>query len=118
MATAWFYDKDQEEDYLVNHTKAGFMVVHGSGQSHEQLAMAATGRDVSLRFDDNLHDVSLQGPLAVECLDKYVDNIRQLNYFNLMQTMLFDCSVMISRTGYTGERGYELFCRGQDAPKI
>ena len=25
---------------------------------------------------------------------------------------------MISRTGYTGERGYELFVRGQDAPKI
>jgi len=26
--------------------------------------------------------------------------------------------VMISRTGYTGERGYEIFCRGQDAPAI
>ena len=95
-----------------------FMVVHGSGQGHEQLTMAATGRDVSLRFDDNLHDISLQGPLAVEFLDKQVENIRQLSYFSHMQTMLFDCPVMISRTGYTGERGYELFCRGQDAPKI
>lgn len=28
------------------------LVVHGSGQGHEQLTMAATGRDVSLRFDD------------------------------------------------------------------
>lgn len=95
-----------------------FMVVHGSGQGHEQLTMAATGRDVSLRFDDNLHDISLQGPLAVVFLDKHVENIRQLDYFSHMQTMLFDCPVMISRTGYTGERGYELFCRGQDAPKI
>ena len=25
---------------------------------------------------------------------------------------------MISRTGYTGERGYEIFCRGQDAGTI
>ena len=25
---------------------------------------------------------------------------------------------MISRTSYTSERGYELFCHGQDAPKI
>lgn len=95
-----------------------FMVVHGSGQGHEQLTMAATGRDVSLRFDDNLHDISLQGPLAVVFLDKHVENIHQLNYFSHMQTMLFGCPVMISRTGYTGERGYELFCRGQDAPKI
>jgi aminomethyltransferase len=95
-----------------------FMVVHGSGGAHEQLTMAATGRDVSIRFDDNLHDLSLQGPLAVDYLEKYVEGIRALNYFSHMQTSLFGFPVMISRTGYTGERGYELFCRGQDAPTI
>ncbi|MEJ6502736.1 MAG: aminomethyltransferase family protein [Rhodobacterales bacterium] len=95
-----------------------WMVVHGSGQGHEQLTMAATGRDVSIRFDDNLHDISLQGPLAVEFLSKHVDGIRNLAYFAHMQTSLFGLPVMISRTGYTGERGYEIFCRGQDAPTI
>jgi len=95
-----------------------FMVVHGSGGGHEQLTMAATGRDVSIRFDDNIHDLSLQGPLAVEYLQKHVEGIRSLTYFNHMQTSLFGLPVMISRTGYTGERGYEIFCRGQDAPAI
>ena len=95
-----------------------WMVVHGSGAGHEALTMAATGRDVSIRFDDNLHDISFQGPLAVEFLSKYVDGIRDLPYFAHMQTALFDLPVMISRTGYTGERGYEIFCRGQDAPTI
>lgn len=95
-----------------------FMVVHGSGQAHEQLTMAATGRDVSIRFDDNLHDLSLQGPLAVEYLEPHVPGIRQLPYFAHMQTSLFGKPAMISRTGYTGERGYELFVRGQDAPMI
>jgi aminomethyltransferase len=95
-----------------------FMVVHGSGGAHEQLTMAATGRDVSVRFDDNLHDLSLQGPLAVEYLEKHVEGIRALPYFAQMQTSLFGLPVMISRTGYTGERGYEIFCRGQDAPAI
>lgn len=95
-----------------------WMVVHGSGQAHEQLTMAATGRDVSIRFDDNLHDLSLQGPLAVDYLQKHVEGIRNLAYFSHMQTSLFGFPVMISRTGYTGERGYEIFCRGQDAPTI
>ncbi len=95
-----------------------FMVVHGSGGAHEQLTMAATGRDVAIRFDDNLHDLSLQGPLAVDYLEKHVPGIRQLGYFNQMQTSLFGKPAMISRTGYTGERGYELFVRGQDAPMI
>ena len=95
-----------------------FMVVHGSGQGHEQLTMAATGRDVSIRFDDNLHDLSLQGPLAVDYLEKHVPGIRQLVYFGHMHTALFGRPVTISRTGYTGERGYEIFCRGQDAGAI
>jgi aminomethyltransferase len=95
-----------------------FMVVHGSGGAHEQLTMAATGRDVAIRFDDNLHDLSLQGPIAVDYLEKYVPGIRALPYFAHMQTSLFGKPAMISRTGYTGERGYELFVRGQDAPMI
>jgi aminomethyltransferase len=95
-----------------------FMVVHGSGGAHEQLTMAAIGRDVSIRFDDNLHDLSLQGPLAVEYLENHVEGIRHLPYFAHMQTSLFGKPVMISRTGYTGERGYEIFCRGQDAGMI
>lgn len=95
-----------------------FMVVHGSGLAHEQLTMAATGRDVSIRFDDNMHDLSLQGPLAVEYLEKHVPGIRALPYFAHMQTSLFGKPAMISRTGYTGERGYELFVRGQDAGMI
>ena len=95
-----------------------WMVVHGSGAGHEALTMAATGRDVSIRFDDNLHDISFQGPLSVEFLSTYVPGIRDLPYFAHMQTALFDLPVMISRTGYTGERGYEIFCRGQDAPTI
>ena len=95
-----------------------WMVVHGSGTGHEELTKAAMGRDVSVRFDDNLHDLSLQGPLAVDYLAKHVPGIRDLPYFHHMQTQLFGLPVMISRTGYTGERGYEIFCRGQDAGVI
>jgi aminomethyltransferase len=47
-----------------------------------------------------------------------VPDIRELAYFHHMQTQLFGLPVMISRTGYTGERGYEIFCRGEDAGTI
>lgn len=107
------------DDCVIYRTGANsFMVVHGSGEGHEQLTRAAVGRDVSIRFDDNLHDISLQGPLAVDFLEKHVDGIRQLNYFAHMPTRLFGHPVTISRTGYTGERGYEIFCRAQDAVNI
>ena len=95
-----------------------WMLVHGSGTGHEEITKAATGRNCAVLFDDDLHDLSLQGPMAIEFLSKHVPDIRDLKYFHHMQTTLFGAPVMISRTGYTGERGYEIFCRGQDASMI
>jgi aminomethyltransferase len=62
--------------------------------------------------------MSLQGPKAVDILAKEIPSIRDLAYFGLMQTRLYGRDVMISRTGYTGERGYEVFCRRKDAVHI
>jgi aminomethyltransferase len=95
-----------------------WMVVHGSGNGHEELSRTAMGKNAALLFDDDLHDLSLQGPIAVDFLAKHVPGIRELNYFHHMHTTLFGRPVMISRTGYTGERGYELFCKGEDAGLI
>ncbi|MBB1499439.1 aminomethyltransferase family protein [Paracoccus sp. MC1862] len=95
-----------------------YLVVHGTGLGTEQLTTAGAGRNVAVLFDDNMHDLSLQGPLAVDFLEKHVAGIRNLAYFGHIQTSLFGKPVMISRTGYTGERGYEIFCKGEDAPEI
>ena len=98
----------------VNH----WMVVHGTGTGHEQLTMCAMGKNVSITFDDDLHDMSLQGPVAVDFLAKHVPGIRDLAYFGIMQTTLFGRPVMISRTGYTGERGYEIFVGAKDTVHV
>jgi len=92
-----------------------WLVVHGTGSGHESLAMAAHGKNVSMLFDDDLHDMSLQGPVAVDFLAKHIPGIRDLAYFGIIQTKLFGKPVMISRTGYTGERGYEIFCEARHA---
>jgi aminomethyltransferase len=107
------------EDCILYRTGPNsWMVVHGSGTGHEQITQSALGKNVSVLFDDDLHDLSLQGPAAVDFLAKHVPGIRDLKYFNHMGTTLFGCPVTISRTGYTGERGYEIFVRRQDAHTV
>ena len=95
-----------------------WMVVVGSGTGTEELNKDIADKNASLLFDDDLQDLSLQGPLAVEYLSRHVPGIRELKYFHHVQTTLFGRHVMISRTGYTGERGYEIFCRAEDAVAI
>jgi len=95
-----------------------FMVVHGAGGGYEMLVRSAQGRQVAVLFDDDLHDLSLQGPLAVDYLERHIPGVRALPYMGHMPAMLFGKPITLSRTGYTGERGYEIFCRGQDAGEI
>ena len=107
------------EDCILYRTAPNsWMVVHGSGAGHETLASYVLGRNAAILVDDDLHDLSLQGPLAVEFLAQHVPGIRDLKYFHHLPTTLFGRPVLISRTGYTGERGYEIFCKGEDAPLI
>lgn len=107
------------DDCIVYRTGPNsWMLVHGSGTAHEEAVKQAMGRNCAVLFDDDLHNLSLQGPVAVDFLAQHVPGIRDLKYFHHMQTALFGAPVMISRTGYTGERGYEIFVRGQDAPLV
>ena len=55
------------EDCILYRTGPNsWMVVHGSGAGHETLTKYVVGRNASMIVDDDLHDLSLQGPIAVE----------------------------------------------------
>ncbi len=107
------------DDCVIYHIAVNsWMVVLGTGAGMEQLTTVALAKNVSVLFDDDLHDMSLQGPLAVDFLAKHIPGIRDLAYFGILNTKLFGKNVMISRTGYTGERGYEIFVGAKDAVHV
>ena len=93
-----------------NNGDGGWLVVHGSGATMELLAESGGGRDVEAALDDDLHIVSLQGPESLALLDAHASaDLSSLAYFHHLSTELFGLPVMVSRTGYSGERGYEIF---------
>ena len=95
------------------------MMVHGGGTGMEQLQKSAQGKEVMISLDDDLHDISLQGPASMSLLDNHTSaDIQNLKYFHQVSTTLFDRQCMISRTGYSGERGYEIFAKGTDIVNI
>jgi aminomethyltransferase len=89
---------------------AEWMIVHGSGDTMALLQSSAQGRDVQIDFSDDLHDLSVQGPKSVETLNAHADiDVSALGYFQHAPATLFGHSCRLSRTGYSGERGYEIF---------
>lgn len=54
--------------------------------------------------------IDLQGPLAKDVLASIIPGPwNELGYFRFTQVTLENTSILISRTGYTGELGYELY---------
>lgn len=80
-----------------------------------------TAREIGLGAVD-VEDVSfdfgilaLQGPHAHDVLARLTDAAGPLSYFDCTRVTLADRSVLLSRTGYTGDLGYEVWVRSEDA---
>lgn len=96
-----------------------FRLSHGGGQLEEAMPLFTEGRDVAVAKDDDVHILSLQGPLALDILEDHTPlDLPGLKYFRHARTTLFGFDVSLARGGYSAERGYEVFCEAKDAVAI
>jgi aminomethyltransferase len=84
------------------------------------LSMNAVGLDVSLEdVSGTTAALALQGPLARTILQQVSPaDLAALKYFRLTETTIHDIPVTISRTGYTGDLGYELWVDAERAVSL
>lgn len=73
---------------------------------------------------DHIHNLSVQGPRSRELLAQMIwspgtqPQLEKLGWFRFLVGRLDDHNgmpLMVSRTGYTGELGYEIWCQPRDA---
>ncbi|HEX9716644.1 MAG TPA: glycine cleavage T C-terminal barrel domain-containing protein [Actinomycetota bacterium] len=70
---------------------------------------AARGMDVTVREID-VAPVQIQGPNSKKVLvELFGDKVLEVPYYGLMKADLDGMRVVVSRTGYTGEVGYEIY---------
>ncbi len=63
--------------------------------------------------------LALQGPEAQSILQPMTDvDLSTIKYYHCLPGMVDGISCIISRTGYTGEDGFELYCASADVPKL
>lgn len=77
-------------------------------------------------FDCKVENVSadyaqlaLQGPLSLEPLARLTTaNLKEVRPFSFVETIIAGVPAFISRTGYTGERGVEIYCPADIAETV
>jgi glycine cleavage system aminomethyltransferase T len=72
---------------------------------------AASGMDVQIREPD-VAPVQIQGPKSKDLMvDLFGENILDLKYYWMYEHELDGMDVVVSRTGYTGEVGFEIYLK-------
>src|SRR5207248_7642232 len=77
---------------------------------------------MDVTIDDVTHNIAslaLQGPLSREILRQLIHgSIDQLKFFRLTADFIENIPVIISRTGYTGDLGYEIWLPVENAVQL
>lgn len=90
------------------------LVVVNAGPEEKDFAVIQGALAGASRFEDRTGrsgKLDLQGPRSREILQEYFGGeIEKISFFGFRRLTLFGTEVIVSRTGYTGELGYEIYC--------
>ncbi|MGN1400701.1 MAG: glycine cleavage system aminomethyltransferase GcvT [Bacillus sp. (in: firmicutes)] len=85
----------------------------------EWLQHNSEGYEISIENESaSIAQLALQGPAAEQVLQKLTENtdLKSIAFFRFKENVLIaGKDVLVSRTGYTGEDGFELYCSADDA---
>jgi aminomethyltransferase len=111
------------DDVLVYRRAGDFLIVVNASNREKDLEhfRAHTG-DLDVEVADGSDDwalLALQGPQAAELLQALTrTDLSRIGYYRFVEGEVGLSPVVLSRTGYTGEDGFEIFARPEDAPAL
>lgn len=101
------------DDLLVYHFGDHYMLVVNAANIEKDFSWLKdhVSSDVDLRnVSDEVALLAVQGPKSLETLQMLTSvDLSSIPYYHFQEGRLADVEVIISRTGYTGELGFELF---------
>ena len=118
-----YEDGGTVDDVIVYRRPDDFLVVVNASNREKDLDhfRANTG-DLDVEISDETEEwalLALQGPEAPDLLqDRTGTDLSTLKPFRFAEGEVAGAKTIISRTGYTGEDGFELYLPSDDAPRV
>ena len=111
------------DDLLVYRRSADdYFLVVNAGNTPKDFAWLSEGVRGNVRAEnqsDRWALIAVQGPKAAALLARVADpDPSDLPYYGFREGTVAGAAALVSRTGYTGEDGFEVYCRPEDAEAI
>ena len=98
------------------------LVVNGSNREKDWAWVSRFAGDFGVELEDRTDDIALlalQGPRAQAILARLTDHdLDSIRYYRFAEGTVDGIPMIISRTGYTGEDGFELYVGADDAAAL
>ncbi len=109
-------------DDLLVYRKGGdsYMLVVNASNTKKDFEHISKNLEGDVTFKDiseNIGQIAVQGPEAYAIMEKLSSLLPEAGY-SFLETKAAGRDALISRTGYTGEDGFEIYCKNSDAPEI
>lgn len=109
--------------YMIDENK--YMMVVNASNIDKDFAWCEENRgdfDVELKnISDEISLIAVQGPNSIKTLQKITEeNLEEIPFYNFKEGKIAGVNAILSRTGYTGEIGFEIYFRGtvDEAEKV
>ncbi|MGB0388047.1 MAG: aminomethyltransferase family protein [Ardenticatenaceae bacterium] len=104
-----------DDAIIYRYSADRFLYVNGTGKSEEMAKLSMEGMACQWENDDSIQDLAVQGPDSMRLINSLIsDDISRMRFYRFIETTFQGRDVMISRTGFTGEVGYEIYCDRAD----
>jgi aminomethyltransferase len=118
--TCWLDDRGFViEDGVILHTAADEYLLTSAEPNFAYFADRIGRLEVTIEeVSDDVGTLAIQGPRSRDLLKKLVPQMEKIPYFGVAKGEIGGAAVTVSRTGYTGDLGYEVWCPPEDAVPV